>query len=466
MMKISVKPLIPLTLMCAATACSTGKQEKPNVLFIFIDDLRPVLGTYNYPEVKSPNIDMFASEGIQFNNAYCNVPVSGATRASLLTGLRPKWPERFNNYESWAEKDAPGIISLPGQFKKNGYTTVSNGKVFHHQFDNADAWTEPSWRPDTFTVIHSFDLDYTDSSSIAFIDPKSGRGPYFEISEAPESLYFDSKVAAKSIKDLKRLSKEDKPFFLAVGFHKPHLPFNATKSYYDLYDSVEIAENRFRPEGLPAQVKNSGEILTYGRVSHYNTLEFHHEARRAYYACVSYVDALVGKLLKTLEELDLDKNTIVVILGDHGWHLGEHNFWGKHNILYNALHVPLLIRAPGFKPAQVNEVVEFLDLYPTLCSLASVEKPSHLQGRDMTPVMSGKAGNWRNAAFSEWQGARTVTTEHYSYSFWFEDKNKGAQCLFDHQSDPDENKNVAGDAEYEPVIKNHKNMIDSLYRTF
>jgi choline-sulfatase len=454
-----------VTLLAAQTAMSAPK-EKPNVLFIMLDDLRPVLGTYGHPLVKSPNIDKLASQGIQFNNSFCNVPVCGASRSSLLTGIRPQWPTRFRNYETWAEKDSPESISLPELFKNNGYTTISNGKIFHHQTDKSSSWSEPSWRPDTSTVINYADIDWIDSTSIAKINPKTGAGPYFECSTTPDSLYFDSKVAAKSIRDMKRLAATGKPFFLAVGFHKPHLPFNAPKQYFDLYPDVEIANNRFPPINLPVMVKNSQEIMIYGGLENYNSTEFHYEARRAYYASVSYVDAQVGRVLESLKELGLEKNTIVVLLGDHGWNLGEHNFWGKHNVLFNALTAPLIIKAPGIKPRKVVELVEFVDIYPTVCKLASIEIPSQVQGNSMVELMKNKDKSWKNAVFCEWTGARTVLTSRYSYSFWFEEKYKGADMLFDHQLDPQENENVATKPEYKEVIKEHREMIDQQYKTF
>jgi iduronate 2-sulfatase len=446
-------------------SCNSEKaDQKPNVLFIAIDDLRPVLGSYGH-DIHSPAIDQVASEGVQFNRAYCNVPVCGASRASLLTGIRPLFPDRFINYLSWAEKDTPGVLSMPEHFKNNGYTTISIGKVFHHRTDMTWAWSAEPWMPDTFTYIRYADLNYTDSSSLNYINPRTGAGPYFEASNAPDSLYFDNKVTAKAIKDMKMLAEEGKPFFLAVGFHKPHLPFTAPKRYFDMYENVKIAENRFTPEDLPEQVKNSREIFTYGRLDHYNTLEFHHEARKAYYACVSYIDDLVGEIMSNLKKLGLEKNTIVVIYGDHGWHLGEHNFWGKHNILHNALHCPLIIKAPGMKPGKIQELVEFVDIYPTLCQLAGLEIPSHLQGSSMVNLMTGKPEGWKNIAVCEWSGARTLLTDGYSYSYWFEEKHNNARCLFDHSVDPDENKNVADNTDYKEIINQHQAILDSVYST-
>lgn len=458
-----MKPFISIALLIAGSAVASHKQQ-PNVLFIMIDDLRPVLGTYDYSAVKSPNIDKLAMQGVQFNKAFCNVPVSGASRASLLTGIRPNFPARFVNYESHADKDVPAAISLPELFKNNGYTTISNGKIFHHQFDKGNSWSEPSWRPDTSTVINYADVDWIDSTSVNFLNKKTGAGPYFESATAPDSLYFDNKVVDKSIKDLKRLAAAGKPFFLGVGLHKPHLPFNAPKRFFDLYPEVEIADNRFPIKDLPKQVVNSQEIFVYGRTEHYNSEEFHYEARRAYYACVSYVDELVGKVINALEENGLDKNTIVVILGDHGWHLGEHNFWGKHNVLYNCLHVPLIIKAPKMKSRKADEIVEFVDIYPTLCELANIEQPSSLQGRSMVNVMKGKDKAWKNFAISEWKGARTLTTPDYSYTLWSDGKPKETHMLFDHQVDLKENENIAGKPENADVVEKFREFILTFYK--
>ncbi len=461
-----MKKLILLGLICAITACSAPDKEKPNVLLIISDDLRSPLGDYDFPEVITPNIDELAAEGVQFNRAYCNVPVCGASRASFLTGLRPHWPDRMRNYLTRVDEECPNTTVLSQHFINNGYTAISNGKIFHHQDDKADAWSEYPYRPDVTTVIDFSDVDYHDSASIQYINPKSGAGPYFEAADAPDSVYNDAKVAQKSMNDLKRLASQNNPFFLAVGFQRPHLPFNVPKKYFDLYDSVEIADNRFTPENLPRQVRNSGEIFTYGRLDHYNSLEFHYEARKAYLASVSFVDHLTGQILQTLEELELDENTIVVFIGDHGWNLGEHNYWGKHNVFHHSLHSPMIIKAAGLKHKEINEIVEYLDLYPTLCDMAGLELPDHLQGASMLSLMEGKDDNWKNKAFCEWQGARTVLTQNYSYSYWFEDKHNGAELLFDHMKDPAENKNVVNEEEYETVVKEHRQLIDSLYSTF
>jgi iduronate 2-sulfatase len=444
-------------------SCFAAGEEKPNVLFIMVDDLRPTLGTYDYPEVKTPNIDLLASQGVQFNKAFCNVPVSGASRASLLTGIRPNYPTRFTDYRSSADKDAPGVMTIPELFKNNGYTTISNGKFFHHRYDRADAWSEPSWRPDTSTVINYRDIDWIDSTSLQYINPKTGSGPYFEAATAPDSLYFDNKVASKSVRDLKRLADEGKPFFLGVGFHKPHLPFNAPKRFYDLYPDVEIADNRFPIKNSPKQVVQSQEIFNYGRLEKFNTDEFHKEARRAYYACVSYVDEQIGRVLDALKDNGLEDNTIVILIGDHGWNLGEHNLWGKHNVLYECLHSPLIIKAPGLNENRIDKIVEFVDIYPTLSQLVGLLPPENLDGESMVGLMRGVDDNWKDIAISEWKGARTITTHEFSYTLWIDKELKGKAMLFNHLVDFKQNDNVVDDPRFRRVVDRLRGKLLSYY---
>jgi iduronate 2-sulfatase len=458
-----MRNLLPLVFLFTAMACQSPEKQKPNILFIMVDDLRPVLGTYGFPDVLTPNIDAMASEGIQFNRSYCNVPVCGASRASLLTGIRPLWPERFRNYLTKADEDVPNAISLPEHFKNSGYTTIGMGKIFHHREDKLNSWSEEHYWPDYYTVIPFMNVDYVDSASLQYINPESGAGPYFEAADVEDSVYFDGMLTVRALHEIDRLVTSDKPFFLAVGYRKPHLPFNAPKKYFDLYDSVETATNRFPIENLPSQVTGSREILTYGRRDHYNTDEFHHEARIAYYACVSMVDAQVGLLRQALRERGLDKNTVIVLIGDHGWHLGEHDFWGKHNTLHNALHSPMIIYSPDIKPRKINQIVEYLDLFPTLCEMAGIDIPDQAEGQSMLALMKNRDKNWKNTLFAEWQGGRCVMTERYSYTSWFEERHKGAKMLFDYETDPLENINVADNPDYKNVVNYHMSLLDSLY---
>ncbi len=432
--------------------------EKYNFLFIMADDLRPVLGSYGHKVVQSPRIDQLSAASTQFNRAYCNVPVCGASRASLLSGRRPLFPGRFITHTSRADKDAAGAVTLPQLLKQNGYYTVSNGKIFHDAGDSQEAWSE---KPSRFNEVN----EATPEDKLAGkANEKTGRGPFFRAEDVPDTAYADGRLAEKAIRDLQRLAGGSQPFFLSVGFVKPHLPFVAPKKYYDLYKEIPIAGNRYSPEMLPEPSRSSNEIKTYGYTEHYNTDQFHQEARHAYYACVSYIDAQIGKILDELRRLDLEKNTVVVLLGDHGWHLGEHNFWGKHNTLHNALHVPLMIKVPGKKPVKANQIVEFVDIYPTICELAGIHAPGHVHGASLVPLMDRKKIQWKNQAFAEWQGGRAVVTDRYLYTYWFEEKHNGAQMLYDHKRDPKENRNVANDPGYASVVSDHREKVVSLYR--
>ena len=383
--------------MLAFSSLSVFSQtEKMNVLFLMADDMRPELGCYGVKEVKTPNIDRFAASGLLFQNAYCNIPVSGASRASLLTGVYPHYPDRFVNYSAYASKDCPTAIPISRWFTSHGYYTISNGKVFHHLSDHANSWSEPPYRkhPDGYDVYwaeyNKWEL-WMNEASARTINPKTMRGPFCEWAEVPDTAYDDGKLALKAIADLKRLKEQGKPFFMACGFWKPHLPFNAPKKYWDLYDreKIPVANNRFRPKDLPNEVKNSTEIYAYARTTTADDISFQKEAKHGYYACLSYVDAQIGKVLDALDELGLANNTIVVLLGDHGWHLGEHNFLGKHNLMDRSTHVPLIVRVPGLKKGKTKSMVEFVDLYPTLCELCHLPIPKNqLDGTSFVPILT------------------------------------------------------------------------------
>ena len=417
-------------------AKSPGK--KLNVLFIAVDDLRPELGCYGHKWIKSPNIDKLAGRGTVFNRAYCQVAVCGASRASLLTGLRPT-PKRFLTYMTYAQKDAPGAMTLPEEFRKNGYHCISNGKIFHHRDDTEDrSWSERPWRSKTgWLTCH-------DPESKKMIAGKRKRGPWFEGPDVPDNAYGDGQTADKTISDLKKMKKSAKPFFLACGFVKPHLPFYAPKKYWDMYDreKIALADNRYRPKNAPEMLKGSGEIHSYHKRNlKYNSDAWHAAGRHGYYACVSYVDAQVGKVMVALDELGLRDSTIVILWGDHGWHLGEHNFWGKHNVMHLATNSPMIVSAPGFKAGQKSDrLVEFVDIYPSLCELAGIASVNKgLQGTSFAPLLKNPDRPWKKAAFSKYGPAVSLITDRHNYA---EFKN-GERMLYDLKTDPAENVNIA-----------------------
>ncbi|MCB9287796.1 MAG: sulfatase [Lewinellaceae bacterium] len=428
-----------------------GKAAPPNVLFIIIDDLRPELNSYKKTQIISPNIDLLANEGHIFKRAYCQNPVCGASRASILSGLRPTF-DRFWDYQSQVDKDAPGTKTLPQAFKENGYYTLSNGKVFHILSDSDErSWSEPAWRAEGQNGRGMLDED-----SKNYIGGLRNRGPFFESPDVPDNAYPDGKILEKSVADLKRLSQMRQPFFFAVGFTKPHLPFYAPKKYWDLYDqdTIQIAENRERPVNAPDELQGSTEIRFYhDRNIPYNSDDWHKTARHGYYACVSYVDAMVGKLLAALDGLGLKENTIVVLIGDHGWNLGEHNFWGKHNTMHPAVNAPLIMRVPGKTSGRQSEaLVEFVDIYPTLCELSGIPVPQHVQGKSLIPLLEKPDQPWKKAVFSRYHYGDAVITEKYIYTEYKKDSIESSM-LYDLEKDKGENINVVDQPAYQEVVK-------------
>lgn len=435
------------TALPTAGADNQALSKKPNILFIAVDDLRPQLGCYGHNETLSPNIDKLASQGTIFERAYCNVPVCGPSRVSVLTGIRTT----SSQWKSSSLKQE--FSSLPSYFRKHGYYALSNGKVFHHMNDRKDDWSEPPWR--SVEIYHgkgdwagynNYGV-WQDERSSENISHKK-RGPYCEAADVPDNAYQDGKVAEKTIADLKRMAKFNRPFFLACGFWRPHLPFNAPKKYWDMYkrEDVALASNRFKPKDLPNPCRTSGEIDGYALTGQRKRSEaFHQEARHAYYACVSYVDAQIGKMINELDTLGLAENTIIVLWGDHGWNLGEHNFWGKHNTLNNSLHSPLIVCAPGTKRKnRTNRLVEFVDIYPSLCELAGLPIPEHVQGKSFMPLMNNPEQEWKSAVFCKWSGCDAVKTDRYLYTEWSKGNKVSHRMLFDHKTDPLENINIAG----------------------
>ena len=448
------KYLLQALLLGFLLSCDSGKRVEntstPNVLFIMVDDLRPELNSFGKTQIISPSIDQLAREGFTFNRAYCQNPVCGASRASILSGLRPT-SKRFWDYNSQVDEDAPGTITLPQIFKENGYYTLSNGKVFHTISDsNERSWSEPAWRVDGQNGRGMLDED-----SKNYIGGTRNRGPFFEGPEVPDNAYPDGKILEKSVADLQRLSQMEQPFFFAVGFIKPHLPFYAPKKYWDLYsrDSIQIADNRERPMNSPDELHGSKEIGFYhDRDIPYNSDEFHKIARHGYFACVSYVDAMIGRLLDALDELGLKENTIVVMLGDHGWNLGEHNFWGKHNTMHPAVNAPLILRVPGkSKGVETSSLVEFIDLYPTLCELAGISVPQHVQGKSLIPLLEKPDEPWKEAVFSRYHYGDAVITEKYIYTKYKRDSTESAM-LYDLENDKNENINIVDQPSYKEVV--------------
>jgi arylsulfatase A-like enzyme len=440
---------------CESKPKSTGNvSQKPNIVFIAVDDLRPELGSFGAEHIQSPSIDKLAAEGLTFNRTYCNIPVCGASRASIMSGVRPGI-HRFIGYDTYQQKDYPGVLSLPMHFKNNGYHTISNGKVYHHNDDDAAAWDE-IWRPNSKNGTGW--RDYLAPENIE-LSKGENRGYPYENMEVHDTAYFDGRIAKKSVDDLKKLKEKGEPFFLAVGFLKPHLPFNAPSKYWDLYDPTKISlpGNYIQPESTPKEAfHNFGELRSYsgvpakGDVSDELAIKLIH----GYYACVSYTDAQIGKILTTLEELELDNNTIVILWGDHGWNLGDHKMWCKHCNFESSLHVPMIVKAPGRTHGEkTNDITEYIDIYPGLCELAGLPIPEHVDGESFVPLMDGKSMK-KDYAISKFKEGVTLIRGNYFYTEYIDSEgNTRARMLFDHSNDPLELDNLSEKPEYSQKVK-------------
>ncbi len=445
------------------------KQIRPNVLFIVVDDLRPELGCYGKTQIKSPNIDRLAMSGIVFNNAFANYPVCGPSRASLLSGIYPS-TKRFAIWNASQDKDAPGIVSLPMYFKNNNYQTVSLGKVYNNFEDGKGSWVK-SWRPPVTN------WDYQSKESIRVFEERNKerykdkhvrdnnnlpqRGPAYEDPDIPDISYEDGRIASRAVEELQNFSNSDEPFFLAVGFKKPHLPFNAPKKYWDLYKKKDfkLPPNYFFPKDAPdiarlnwAELRFFYGIPSSGPLPDTTAINLIH----GYYACVSYVDAQIGIVLNALEELGLSENTIVVLLGDHGWFLGEHGFWTKQSNMEKGPHAPLIVKVP-WKNGDVHTsaLVEFVDIYPTLCELAGLSLPVHLQGKSLAPLLDDPSAPWKESIFYRAGTGETILTKTHAYTEWINNKTGQpyARMLYDHRTDPEENVNVADKPENQKLVE-------------
>ncbi|QDT13502.1 sulfatase [Stieleria marina] len=421
--------------------------DRPNVLFIAVDDLRPELGCYGKQHIQSPNIDRLAKTGVLFERAYCMVPTCGASRASLMTGLRPA-RKRFVSFLTIAENDAPGIVPYHTHFKHNGYHTVSLGKVFHNIKDNADGWSKPAWRPKGVSSYQRSENQVLHRKRQQL--GNRTRGPAWESADVADNAYTDGVIAERAMADLKRLKDQDQPFLLAVGFLKPHLPFVAPKKYWDLYDhqDIRLPANYHSPRDAPKEsIHSSGELRAYAGIPAKGPVS--EEAARnlihGYYACVSYTDAMIGKVLDELDRLELSQNTVVVLWGDHGWNLGEHTLWCKHSCYETSMQIPLIVRAPGIQGGQRRpNLVESIDLYPTLCELAGLSLPAHLHGNSLVPLIKSQDAAWKSAVVGRFQNGDTIRTDAFRFTEYTNKKGKQtSQMLYRHDTDPGENANVA-----------------------
>lgn len=472
--KLQLVLVFALLLSIGLISCQQKAAKKPNVLLLYMDDLRPQLNCYGYSEIQSPQIDALAKNGVLFKNAYCNVAVCGASRASMLTGIRPT-KNIFRNYKVFVQNDTPEAITLPQLFKNNGYTTISNGKIYHHLDDRMNDWHEV-WRPYAFDKNpenlaptnwwQGLWRDYQTPENRAFYK-RTNRGPAYESASVHDSTYIDGLMTQKVLRDLVKLKKEEKPFFLTAGFISPHLPFNAPTKHWDKYprETIKQPYNNFVAKNAPeASISTSRELRQYtGLPKKPNDLDDATAISmiHGYYATVSYVDTLIGKILAQLHSLELDKNTIVVLVSDHGYNLQEHHQWAKWTSHRTSMQVPLIIASPFETKNQTTDaLVELVDLYPTLADMCGLNTPTNqLEGQSLLPILKNVKSKGKDHIFINNSNGYTIKTNQYSYTEYIsrETNMAYAKMLYDHKVDPDENENVVNSEAYTDIaLQLHK----------
>ena len=449
---------------------SARAEHRHNVLFIAVDDLRPALACYGDRHAVTPNIDRLASHGTLFHRAYCQQAVCSPSRLSLMTGRRPD-TSRVWDLATHFRDAMPDVVTLPQHFKNHGYHTRSIGKIYHGS-------GSPSKDPPSWSVAPQYDFVRDPTVRYALPENLNGKGLKRSASEAanvPDETYIDGIVCNSAVAAIEELQAGQQPFFLAVGFRKPHLPFCAPQKYWDLYDRQTIPPPVTSGHPLDAPelaVRSWWELEGYTDIPADARLatEKVRELRHGYYACVSYVDALVGRLLDELKKRNLDKSTVVVLWGDHGYHLGEQGLWTKANNYELSTRVPLILSVPGqtLPGRKTNALVEFVDVYPTLADLCGLPAPVGAEGISLKPLLAEPERVWKRAVFSQYPRARSgnrhrkhgdimgyaVRTDRYRYVEWQEWKTKKiiARELYDHQHDVHEARNVAAMSEYKNDI--------------
>lgn len=476
-----LRPLFVLLFSFFATGFLQAK-ERPNVLMIIADDLNTTLGCYGHPEVKTPNIDRLAGAGTLFERAYCQQAVCNPSRASALTGRRPDRLGIWDLRQHFRRK-FPDIVTLPQHFKNNGYFTQGIGKVFHNGHmglaGDPESWSVPA----TWQMGGHFQ-DWVVPGEPFDTLPKK-KGPPIQRVDVPDHAYWDGRIADDAVEVLNQRSAKDAPFFLAVGFWKPHLPFNAPKKYWDLYDRESVAPpaNPDPPSGVPElALHNWKELRNYAGMPENGELTAAQvaELRHGYLAAVSFLDTQVGKVLDALDRNQLRDNTVIVFFSDHGFHLGEHSIWAKTSNFERDAGVPLIVSSPGQKQrgARTRSLAELLDLYPTLVELCGLPRREALDGVSLRPVLDDPEATVRQHALTQhprpayYRGhpefmGYSLRTGRFRYTEWrqWKDGSVAARELYNHRNDPLETANLAGKSKYAATVKRLSQQLKSIAPT-
>ena len=445
---------------------AADSDQKPNILFISVDDLRPQTRADGHQFMVTPNMDRLAETGRLFHRHYVQAPTCGASRYSLLTGQYQKRPASYGNGAFSLFQDGHAPTSLPGWFRQHGYHTMQSGKISHSpdgfrddreriaaggvqntyrtaphlHFTNPDDPEVPGAWDEFDTPVGPWQTGW--GAFFAYDEGKtrhSGRSPAVEMADVEDAGYPDGLMADAAVAALAKLRNLDKPFFYALGFYKPHLPFNAPRKYWDLYDPAEIDISHVDP-----LARRGGEFFGAYSITPAQITEDEAKLREVihgYYACVSYIDAQVGKVLDALDELGLADNTIIVLWGDHGFHLGELGYWGKHTLHEHSMRSAFMMRVPGMPHAgeATHSIVGSVDIYPTLVELAGLPVPDHLDGASFAETLRDPQADPIGFAIGfESKQSQTLRTHRHRLI-----EGSGAPRLFDHESDPGERENIA-----------------------
>ena len=435
--------------------------KKHNILFISIDDFRPKINSYGESQMITPNLDKLASEGLQFNNAFTNIAVCGASRASIMTGIRPS-QDRYNDYTTRASKDTPEAVTLNQLFMENGYETISYGKIYHFPDDTKEYWS------DSDGGAHQ--ADYQDPEAQARkkngeIGEHGRKGPAFEYPEVDDYVYNDGKITKRALMKMKDLKNSDKPFFMAVGYVSPHLPFIQPKKYWDMYDHDEVllADNPYQPKNSPFVAMESQhdsaelrgmylDIPSEGPLSD----EMSRNLVHGYYASVSYMDVLIGDLIEGLDDMGLRDSTTIILWSDHGFFLGEHSLWCKHSTFYEAVKIPFIISSPGYSKNQTTEsFTELIDVYPTLCELTGIKPPNYIHGKSLVPVLKNSKKHIKNEIYTRYKQGEAVIDKDFSYTEFYQGKEYLGNMLFDLNKDKRQNIDISKLPKNEDLVKKY-----------
>jgi len=462
-----------MTLQAGASNKDELTKPHPNILFIAVDDLKPIIKAYGDNIAITPGMDRLANEGVAFQNCYVQQAISGASRASIMTGMRPDKTKVWDLVTDFRQIN-PNAVSLQQHFIKYGYESAGIGKIYHVS-SIGPGHDAPSWS-----------IPYVKVKSKMYAMAADNSRPSIECADVPDNTYIDGIVAEESIKLLQKLKSKSKPFILSVGFVKPHLPFVAPKKYWDLYKREQFKIAPFQQKafnGPDVAYHESGELKSYSDIPKFNNYseeEMNHlpaekqlELIHGYYAATSYMDAQLQKLLNELDRLDLSKNTIVVLWGDHGWHLGDHGLWCKHSNFEEATHACLLMRINGMnQDIKPSTQCEFVDVFPTLCDLANIPAPTYLDGVSLVPAIKNPKVQLKEYALSQYPRNQkmgySIRTNQFRYTAWidkpysaekpFTDAIISATEMYDYKNDPLETKNIVDEKNYAEDVATMKQL--------